>query len=106
MKLSEARPCDSCGGFISPVFYVVRSSLAIISPTAGRQVGGLTLMFGSLALAESMAPDDDVIKIAGDEDPKLMTEIYLCQDCYMSPINLAEIVEKRNGNATQTAIHV
>lgn len=96
MKLTNLRPCDNCGGEISPHFYIVRTSLAFISQKATNQVLGLNQMFGgdALGLAEVMAPDAEAVKIAGDEDSKLMNEIFLCQICYMDDVNLALLVEK------------
>jgi len=93
--------CDNCGGLVKQIFYVVRTSLAVVSPNAFNQVAGLTQMFGGrLGLAEVMAPDADVVKIAGDEDKRLMTELLICQDCYMTKsLDLPILVEKRTSGA-------
>ena len=96
MKLSEVRPCDCCGGKIAPQFYLVRGSLAIFSPQAANATLGLTQMFGgALALAEAMSPDSEVVKVAGEFNKELWSEFLLCQECYMKPVNLAMLGEKR-----------
>ena len=98
MKLSNLRPCDNCGGaFKGGIFNVVRTSLAFVSPKAANQVLGLNQYFGgALGLAEAMAPEPDAVKIAMDEDKTLMTEILLCQECFMSDLNYAILAEKVN----------
>lgn len=100
MKLSEIRPCDNCSGPLSQGhFYVVRVSQALVLPKPFHQVMGLTQYFGfqpgALALAEVMAPDADVIKVFGDEKPELMQEFLLCMECYLRPLDLAVLMEKR-----------
>lgn len=97
MKLSELRPCDSCDKPIAPLFYVIRISQAMVMPTAN-QVLGLTQYFnGNLALAETMAPADDVVKVFADEAKELQYELLLCTDCVMmQEINLAVLMAKRN----------
>ena len=97
MKLSQLRMCDNCDGPVKQIFYVVRLSLAAVSPNAFNQVAGLTQMYGgALGLAEVMAPDADVVKIAGDEDKALMKELLICQECYMTkPLDLPILAEKR-----------
>lgn len=98
MKLSDLRPCDNCGGPLKlGIFYVVRASLAIVRPQAANQVLGLAQVFqGSLGLAEVMAPEADCVKIAGYDEPCLWNEIIVCQDCFMSDLNVAAISEKVN----------
>jgi hypothetical protein len=99
MKLSELRPCDQCGGKLAPSFYVLRLSIALISPTATNQVLGLAQYFqGNLGLAEVFAPNDNAVAVAMDEKEHtgLMQEFFVCTTCYMAPICLAELVEKRN----------
>ena len=96
MKLSELRPCDKCGGIVAPQFYIVRTSLAIINPQSANATLGLTQMFGGhLALAEAMSPDADAVKIAGEFNKELWTELRLCTACYMSDLNIAEIAERQ-----------
>jgi len=102
MKLSDLRPCDNCGGNISPTFYVVRTTLAIITPAAN-QVLGLHQYLGgkSLALAEVMAPEPDCVKVCADEDPRAQTELFLCTRCFTSHcIDLAVLTEARNAKET------
>jgi len=53
---------------------------------------------GNLGLAEAMgACPDECVMIASDKDPALMTEMHICQNCYLSgPIDLAMAAEKAN----------
>lgn len=99
MKLSEIRPCDSCGGKIAPVFYVIRMSPAVVNSSAVNQILGLNQYFGgnALDLAEAMSPEPEVVKIAMDEKEhkQLTVELRICQDCYIKPISLAQLAEKR-----------
>jgi len=59
---------------------------------------GLMQMFGgNLALAEAMSPEPDCVMVMGDEEPSLMTELFICQECFLAkPVELALIVEKAN----------
>lgn len=97
MKLSELRPCDNCGQKIAPLFYVARVSQAMVMPAAN-QVLGMTQYFnGNLALAEMFAPEDEVVKVFGEEKKELMDELLLCSDCACEKyLNLLVLVEKRN----------
>lgn len=95
MKLSEIRPCDNCGGQIVPIFYVVRTSIAVFNADATNQNLGLMRMLrDSLPLAEAFSSEPDAIKIGGEEDKQLWVDIILCQDCYVSDVNLALLAEK------------
>jgi hypothetical protein len=96
VKLSELPICVECDKpVIGPdsgrgPFYVLRTSLAIVNPKAASGVLGLiTIMSGgktpsnaAINVAETLAPDaENAILVVGDEDPKLMTEFALCQNC-------------------------
>lgn len=95
MKLSQLRPCDRCGGGISPIFYVVRTSIAVFNAGATNEMLGLTQMFnGSLAIAEAIGSQVHAVKIGGEENKDLWVEIYLCQHCYIDDVNLALLAEK------------
>lgn len=101
MKVSELRPCDKCHGRIAPHFYVVRLSQALIRPAAINQFMGMHQFFGgraSMALVENFAPEADKAAVVfGDDDPTLMTELYLCQDCVIGgAIDLAMLIEADN----------
>lgn len=99
MKLSELKPCSSCGGpLLTPpagCWYVVRVSTAMVNPRAARQVVGLSMMFGgAMGLAEAMAPDpENAVLILGDQDKALLSEFHLCLDCV--PVQLLGLLEKR-----------
>ncbi len=96
MKLSQLRPCDCCGGKIAPIFNVVRISMAVMNQQAiSREIGMAQICGGHLGLASIIGANEDVVKIAGDEDSKLMTELYICNDCmFLKPVNLAELMEQ------------
>ncbi len=95
MKLSELKPCAVCHGKIVPTWYVVRISQAILKPNAANETLGLMQMFGgSLALAEAMSSHSDCVAVFGDEDKNLMTEVNVCQNCFlMKPLNMAMLIE-------------
>lgn len=99
MKLSEIHPCDNCGGKLGPVFYVLRFSSAVVNAREANEVLGLTQYFGgALGLAEVMAPRDEVVHVAmDDDDPEirsLMIEAIICNDCYTSKLVLGLVAEK------------
>lgn len=107
MKLSELRPCDSCNGPLTgsgPIrhatWYVIRATQAMVSTVAANQVMGLHQIFQGRAfgLAEAMAPNaDGAVVVMGDQEPKLMTELFICMDCAMNPPHgLAFLIEKRS----------
>lgn len=110
MKVSELRPCDSCGGPIAPMFYVLRACLALIKPDAVNQFLGMHRFFdgkASAALVENFAPASlDAVIVVGDQKPELMTEIHLCVACTDQPLDLLSLIEKRrarHGAAEATA---
>lgn len=97
MKLSQVRPCDNCGQKIAPIFYVLRISQAMFLQTQTNQILGMAQYFqGALGLAEIMSSDAEAVMIFGEKDPTLMDELFLCQNCQMSELNLAALLEKRN----------
>lgn len=100
MKLSELKPCAICKGKIVPVWYVVRISQAMLKPSAANSTLGLVQHFGglgnpgALAVAEAMSPEPDCVMIFGDAEPSLMTEVTICQNCFlMGELNLAMLME-------------
>lgn len=95
MKLSELKPCAVCKGKLFPFWYVVRVSMAMAKPGSSNQVLGLMQMFGgSLALAETMAPDPDCVMVMGDENPSLMNELHICQECFlMKPLEMGILMD-------------
>lgn len=98
MKLSELRPCDNCGGPVGTIFNVVRITRAFVAPRAANQTLGLMQMFGGhLAIAEALTPEADCVKIAGDENEQLMTELLICQDCYMMKDMSLPLLETKRG---------
>lgn len=101
MKLSELKPCANCGGKIAPIWYVVRISQAMIKPKEGNQVLGLMqVLGGSLALAETMAPEAHCVLVMGDADPTLMAEVAICQDCFLMKFtDLVILMEAANEGA-------
>lgn len=99
MKLSDLRPCDNCGGKIAPAFYVVRISPAFIVPAARQTLGLMEMFHGNLRLAELFTPEPDAVRVAGDEEKTLMTELLLCENCYlMGKVDLVVLSEKLHGH--------
>ena len=99
MKLSQVRPCDNCGKPIAPIFYVIRTSIAVFNANATNEMLGLARMFhGSLALAETLGSQPEAVTVGSDQDHHLQDEIFLCQDCYVSNVNIAVLVEKVSSN--------
>jgi hypothetical protein len=96
MKLSELRPCDVCGGGLlqkpggprMATFYVLRISQAMPMPAADRVVAMSRLLGDSLQLGEVMADvdADDAIRVFGDKDRRLMSELLVCFDCMPTPV--------------------
>jgi hypothetical protein len=94
MKLSELKPCLVCSGKITPIWYVIRVSQAMLNPHGANEVLGLTQMLGSLSLAEVISSQPDCVMVMGDEDPGLMTELAICQECFlMKDLNMAMLME-------------
>lgn len=85
MKLLDLRPCDNCKGKLVPSFHVLRISQALFNSQRVNEQLGMTQYFqGHMALAEMFSPaPDEAILVLGDEEPELMTEIFLCGDCWM-----------------------
>lgn len=97
MKLSELRPCDKCGGKTAPAFYIVRISQALVLPSARQSLGLMTMFHGNLKLAEAMSPNPDAVMVFGDQDKGLMSELIICQVCYLAgEIDLVMLAERRN----------
>lgn len=100
-KLTDLRPCDRCGGPVGFQFYTVRTSLTFVKLQAVQQFAGMHMFFGgraSAALIENFAPEAaDAVIVAGDQEPKLMTEFVICSGCYLDhPIDLPMLTEQRN----------
>jgi len=91
LKLSEIRPCDSCGGAIAPIFRVVQIKMGVFNPEQVNAVLGLNTIFGgALGLAGVMAPGDPVHIC---EEPDGLIELFLCNTCYCEAVNLAALAE-------------
>lgn len=107
MRLTELRPCDSCGRKIAPSFYVVRVSTAIVAPAAARVLGLAEAMGGlhAIKIAEALSPDtDDAVVVFGEHDRRLQTELLLCTTCaVLGEISIAHLVERRNTAAEAAA---
>ena len=53
------------------------------------------MKLSALAVAEAMSPEPDCVLIMGDEEPSLMTELFVCQECaMMKDFNLALALER------------
>jgi len=96
MKLSELRPCDSCGGPLKGgVFRIVETRFAAVNAREANGTLALTQYFGggggAFALAEVMSPTPDAVKVT----PKVLEKFFLCMECWCKPVCLAELAEKR-----------
>jgi hypothetical protein len=85
--LSDLRPCDACSKPIGMLFHVVRTSMAIVNATAVRQYAGMRQFFGggSDALVLNFVPSaNDGFTIAMDEKEhrELMSEMFICNNCW------------------------
>jgi hypothetical protein len=89
MKISELRNCDYCSGATVPLFYVIRISAAMLTQGANSTLGLNQHFGGNLKLAELFSPTggEDVL-IFGDEDPALLTTLFICQGCMMAHFTL------------------
>jgi hypothetical protein len=104
MKLSDARPCDNCGGKIAPTFYRIRVDLALfVAKNANAVLGTAQILGGlqnpgALAVAESLAPGaEDAIVFAGDKEPDLLDTLFICQECFLEgSLDLAVLIKKLN----------
>lgn len=107
MTLRQLKPCDKCGGHIGSGSYVLRMSLLIVNANALNATGGIAQMLGGgpsgWGIAEALSPDTNYVIVAGDEEPELMTELVLCQQCVLGgSVDLASLLEHvRNAAAAE-----
>lgn len=106
MKLSELKPCAACKGKLVPIWYVVRVTQAMVNASVANEVLSLVMRFGAndagLAVAEAMAPEPDCVMILGDKEKALMTELHICQSCFIDKFSdLAVLVEKERCDGTE-----
>jgi hypothetical protein len=72
----------------------------MLNERATRGVLGVHQILGgsaqTLGIAEAMAPAaGDAVTVGMDKNPELMTELHICQECYMmKSINLALLCER------------
>jgi hypothetical protein len=90
-----------CKGKLVPIWYVLRFSMTMLKPGATNSTLGLVQHFGGfgnpgvLAIAEAMSPEPDCVMVMGDEDPSLMTEIFICQQCFLhKSLDMAVLLEE------------
>lgn len=100
MKLTELRPCDKCGGQLTPTWYVIRLSQCMLDAKATNETLGLSQMFGgNIALAEVMGScAEEAVIILGDRMPSMWTELLVCQSCVLGMddekgIDLGELMQ-------------
>jgi hypothetical protein len=92
------RPCDSCGGPIAPVFFVVRVSQALINePVVNRFIGMAHFFGGNVGISSVFDPGDDAFVIMGDKNKELMNEVFICNRCMFEKFSdLFVLVEKQD----------
>ena len=98
LKLSEVRACDACGNKIAPFFNHIQIRKAVFNARNTNAVLGLMQMWGNqplaLGIAEVMAPGgDNAVDVLDELDAT--TTLFICNECFMQPINLAELESKR-----------
>lgn len=106
MRLDELHPCDGCGGPLGVVFHVVRTSHAVVDPTAARQRVGLDLMLGSSALGSVFDPSgNDAVQLVAEFVPPGADaapgwdQALACSHCYCTR-STAQLLEQANENRT------
>ena len=109
-KLTDLRPCDHCRGPLKGgLFYVVRFSVAHVTAQAMHEFLAMHQFFGgraSLALVENFAPSAATAVTVAMDEPEyraLMTELVICAECYVTPVCLAELAERRGAATTAAA---
>jgi hypothetical protein len=109
LKLSELRPCDSCGEKLVPFFHYIQIRHAIFNPKNANATLGILHGWGrtltdpdakrALDIAETLSPGGDAAVDVLDE-PDAMTTLFICSNCFLKPLDLAMVAERR-GHATQ-----
>ena len=104
MKVRELRPCDGCGGPLAPVFSVVTLEPHVVDTRAVRSLVGLAEVLGgverpgALAVAEALAPDDQVTKT----DAKLAEEYFACTRCGVEHLgHFLELARERRARSRE-----
>lgn len=93
------KPCIVCGGKVTPMWFVVKISPAVLNPENTNNVLGLNAILGgnALTLAEVMAPDDNAVIVASDKYPELENIFHVCQTCcFENQVVLMQLIEKSN----------
>lgn len=96
LEAKEIRPCDFCGGKLYPIFRVIQVHYAAFNPSETRQFLGLSMFFGSPALAEvfGAGPIADILL-----DQGTIGKIFCCQECFLKgPLDLATAMERITEN--------
>jgi hypothetical protein len=67
-----------------PSFHILRITQALFNGWRVNEHLGMTqYLQGNMALAEIFTPaPDEAILVMGDEEPELMSEIFLCNECW------------------------
>lgn len=96
MKLTEIRPCDHCGGPISPMFHVLSCDVGGVNPKKTARAIAAAELCGSFRLAEAIGMTEDPIVLASDDPATapLAHRLFLCNDCFAKPICLYDVSAK------------
>jgi hypothetical protein len=90
MVKTRIKPCESCGGKLGPIFYVVKVAQAVVNVGAVNRHVGMTQHFqGHAALAAVFSPDETLEEIAEGPDANRWPEATICADCFLGDKILA-----------------
>jgi len=104
-RILDLRPCDNCNGPVNTLFQVVRFSVAVVNVAAVNELFGMNQFFqgkASAGLLENFTTfGDSGFTIAMDkpESKVLMTELYICQSCFLKPLDLQLLSERMHDRA-------
>lgn len=80
MKASEMQRCALCGEGVMwqglPVFWRLTVQRMGVDLAAVRQVAGLEMLIGNVAIARALGPDPDIARPLGEE-----RSIVVCEGC-------------------------
>lgn len=99
IRVADLRPCDKCGGKISPVFYRLSFEQLVIDPESVNEFLGLRQMLGgSSALADVFQSKPDAAQRAHSGGP-----FVLCQECFFGENPVGTLWESEKANAAVEA---
>lgn len=83
-KVTELRPCDRCGGQITPTFYRIRIEHLAVDMQAVREVLGTAMITNSLELGRVLSDRDATTRLTS-------SQFDMCIQCVMDDLGLANL---------------